>query len=306
MTARRLGAFLVLFWLWLAGAAWAEVAVPALKARVTDLTGTLSAEQLGSLENQLKEIEGKNGSQMAVLLVPTTQPETIEQYSIRVAEAWKLGKKDVDNGVLVLVAKNDRKVRIEVGYGLEGAIPDASAKRVIAEDISPRFKAGDFAGGLQAGIKQLAGLVDAETGTAEQPSYSCAAPDDSPPIQDAPAAAQPPADLTFGDRVAGYLRDMPVWIIVVLVIVGTLIRCAIGPFFGGLTMGSVVGAGAWFAWGTVEAALFGGIVAFIFVLVGLENWISMAFEGSSGSGSSGGSFSGGGGSFGGGGASGSW
>ncbi|MGE5490810.1 MAG: TPM domain-containing protein, partial [Actinomycetota bacterium] len=248
---------------------------------------------------------GKNGSQMAVLLVPTTQPETIEQYSIRVAEAWKLGRKGVDNGVLVLVAKNDRKVRIEVGYGLEGAIPDASAKRVIAEDITPRFKAGDFAGGLQAGINQLAGLVDAETGAAEQSSYSCGAPDDSQPNQDTPAAA-PPADPTFGDRVAEYLRDMPVWIIVVLVIVGTLLRCAVGPFFGGLTMGGMVGAGAWFAWGTVEAAIIGGIIAFVFVLVGLENWISMAFEGSSGSSGGSSSFSGGGGSFGGGGASGSW
>lgn len=137
----------------------AEVAVPALTARVTDLTGTLSNEQRATLEGTLKSFEEHNPGQIAVLLVPSTQPESIEQYSMRVVEAWKLGEKGLDNGLLLLVAKNDRKVRIEVGYGLEGVIPDAVAWRVIDETITPRFKQGDFAGGIQSGVLRLAGLI---------------------------------------------------------------------------------------------------------------------------------------------------
>ncbi|HET6492660.1 MAG TPA: TPM domain-containing protein, partial [Burkholderiales bacterium] len=115
----------------------AEVAIPPLTARVTDLTGTLSAAQRTALEERLAAFEAKKGSQVAVLLVPTTQPETIEQYAIRVAEQWKLGRKGVDDGVLLLVAMQDRTVRIEVGYGLEGALPDATAKRIVEEYIVP-------------------------------------------------------------------------------------------------------------------------------------------------------------------------
>ncbi len=126
------------------------VAVPPLQGRVTDLTGTLSAEQRRSLDDELAALEQRKGSQIAILIVPTTQPEAIEQYSIRVAEQWKIGRgkvdgKSVDDGVLVVVAKNDRRVRIEVGYGLEGAIPDAYAKRIIDESIAPRFRQGDYA-----------------------------------------------------------------------------------------------------------------------------------------------------------------
>jgi len=116
--------------------ALAEVPVPALEARVTDLTGTLTAQQRGALEESLRAFEALKGAQLAVLLVPTTAPETIEQYAIRVAEAWKLGRQGVDDGLLLLVAKDDRRMRIEVGYGLEGAVPDAIAKRVIAETIT--------------------------------------------------------------------------------------------------------------------------------------------------------------------------
>ncbi len=117
----------------------AEVAVPPLTTRVTDLTGTLSPSQRDELENQLRDFESRKGSQIAVLIVPTTQPETVEQYSLRVAETWKLGRKGVDDGVLLLIAKDDHTMRIEVGYGLEGAIPDAVAKRVISEIIIPFF-----------------------------------------------------------------------------------------------------------------------------------------------------------------------
>ena len=142
-----LGLLLLLF----AASAWAQVAVPELTRRVTDLTATLSAGQTAALENELAAFEARKGSQIAVLIVPTTQPEDIAQFGIRVADQWKIGRKKIDDGVILIVAKNDRKLRIEVGYGLEGAIPDAIAKRVVAETITPYFKAGDFAcilGGL--------------------------------------------------------------------------------------------------------------------------------------------------------------
>ena len=135
--------------------AWAQVAVPELSRRVTDLTATLSADQVAALEGKLAAFEAKKGSQIAVLIVPTTQPEDIAQFGIRVADQWKIGRKKIDDGVILIVAKDDRTLRIEVGYGLEGAIPDAIAKRVIAETITPFFKTGDFYGGIDAGVRQL-------------------------------------------------------------------------------------------------------------------------------------------------------
>jgi hypothetical protein len=130
----------------------ADVAIPALTARVTDETATLTAEQRASLEQTLQNFEAKNGSQISVLIVPTTQPESIEQYSMRVVEQWKLGRVRVDDGALLIVAKNDRALRIEVGYGLEGALNDAISSRIINEVIVPRFKQDDFYGGLTAGV----------------------------------------------------------------------------------------------------------------------------------------------------------
>ena len=136
--------------------------VPALHARVTDETATLTAPQRTGLEAKLAALEQRKGAQVAVLIVPTTQPETIEQYATRVFDAWKLGRKGVDDGVLIIVAKNDRDVRIEVAYGLEGAIPDAAAKRVAHDYMSAHFIHGDFAGGLDAGIDALTALIDDE------------------------------------------------------------------------------------------------------------------------------------------------
>src|SRR5271156_3318519 len=133
----------------LSGAARADVPVPVLNARVTDLTGTLNAQQKSDLEARIAAYEAKRGSQIAVLLLPTTKPEEIEQYSIRVADAWKIGRKGVDDGLILIVAKDDRRVRIEIGYGLEGAIPDSVARRVIDERITPRFREGDFYGGVR-------------------------------------------------------------------------------------------------------------------------------------------------------------
>ena len=147
-TARsRLAAVLCGIALALGAQAQDLVPVPPLKARVNDLTGTLTAQQAADLERQLAAFEARKGSQIAVLIVPTTQPEAIEQYSIRVADQWKVGRKSVDDGIIIVVAKGDRKLRIEVGYGLEGAVPDAIASRVIREVIAPRLQANDFYGG---------------------------------------------------------------------------------------------------------------------------------------------------------------
>jgi uncharacterized protein len=140
----------------------AEQPVPKFNSWVVDLTNTLTPTQKQLLEQQLKQLAETKGSQLAVLIVPTTTPESIEQYSIRVAEKWQLGRKGIDDGVLLLIAKNDRKLRIEVGYGLEGVIPDAIAKRVISEIITPYFKAGDFYGGIVAGVHQLIQLIEGE------------------------------------------------------------------------------------------------------------------------------------------------
>src|SRR3954451_16963727 len=132
-------------------AAFADVAVPPLTGRVVDMTATLSSSDIASLDRTLKDFEARKGSQVAVLIVPTTKPERIEQSSLRVAEAWKIGRKKIDDGAILVVAKDDRKLRIEVGYGLEGALTDVTAKRIIDEVITPKFRSGDFAGGISAG-----------------------------------------------------------------------------------------------------------------------------------------------------------
>ena len=146
---------------WL-GIAAAQVPVPPLTGHVTDQTGTLSAEQKATLEQTLTAFEARKGSQLAVLMVATTAPEEVEQYALRVAEQWKLGRKKVDDGAILVVAKNDRAMRIEVGYGLEGALTDLTSKRIISESILPRFKGGDFYGGITAGVDQIIRVVDGE------------------------------------------------------------------------------------------------------------------------------------------------
>ena len=129
---------------------------------MVDQTGTLAANDIASLTGTLKDLETRKGSQIAVLIVPTTDGEAIEQFSLRVAEAWKIGRKKVDDGAVLVIAKNDRHLRIEVGYGLEGALTDVTTKRIIDEDITPKFKAGDFAGGVSAGINRIIRVVDGE------------------------------------------------------------------------------------------------------------------------------------------------
>ncbi len=140
----------------------AQQPLPDLTARVTDRTGTLSASEISRLEAGLKAFEAEKGSQVVVVIVPTTEPETIEQYGIRLADAWKIGREGVDDGVILLVAKDDRKVRIEVGYGLEGAIPDAYAKRIIENIIVPNFRQGQFFNGINEAVGAIMTLIEGE------------------------------------------------------------------------------------------------------------------------------------------------
>lgn len=261
----------------------AEVAVPPLTARVTDLTATLTAEQRDSLERELGAFEERKGSQMAVLIVPTTQPEAIEQYSLRVAEAWKLGRKGVDDGILLLVAKDDRALRIEVGYGLEGVIPDAVAKRVISEIIIPYFKQGDLYGGIQAGVDRLIRLIDGE------------------PL--------PPPRARDNSWTGIY--DLLPFAFIAAVVGGGLLRALFGRLVGASVAGGIVGLAAWTIMGSVLAALLGGIIVFLFVLMAGLRVAPGGYGGWSGGGWGGGGggrggFGGGGGGFGGGGASGKW
>jgi len=151
-------AFLVLG----APAARAQVAVPKLEARVTDLTGTLTASQQSTLEDKLQQFEARKGSQVVVLIVPTTQPEDIAQFGIRVAEAWKIGRQNVDDGAILIIAKEDRTLRIEVGRGLEGPLPDITAGRIINDTIVPLFRQGDFYGGVNAGVDRMIRVIDGE------------------------------------------------------------------------------------------------------------------------------------------------
>src|SRR5580693_6452583 len=142
--------------------AQALVPVPPLTGRVMDLTGILSGSAVNQIEAELAALQARKGSQIVVLIVPTTHPEEIEQYGIRAMDQWKPGRKGVDDGAILLVAKDDRRVRIEVGYGLEGALPDATANRIIDETIAPRFKLGDYDGGVEAGVKQMIAVVNGE------------------------------------------------------------------------------------------------------------------------------------------------
>lgn len=279
-------ALLALLLCW-GGAAAADVAVPALSGRVVDRTMTLTQAQREGLDQTLREFEARKGSQVAVLIVPTTAPESIELFSIRVAEAWKIGRKKVDDGAILVIAKDDRTLRIEVGYGLEGALTDLTSKRIIDEVIVPKFKAGDFAGGIIDGVDRILKVIDGE------------------PL---PVPDEPLVSAKVFDAIGEYA---PLLLVGVLVF-GGMLRRLFGRLFGSLITGGLVAVVVWFVVGTalVSAAL--GIIAFFFTLIG-DALISGGGGGSRGSWSSGsssssssGGFSGGGGSFGGGGASGKW
>jgi uncharacterized protein len=280
---RSLAALLALV-LWLP-AARAEVAVPSLTARVTDLTGTLSAQQKSALEGRLAAFEAKKGSQVAVLIVPTTKPETIEQYSIRVAQRWKLGRKGVDDGVLLLVAKNDHALRIEIGYGLEGVIPDATAWRVINEIIVPRFRAGDFAGGVEAGTAALMGLIEGE------------------PLPAPQAAAR---------EGSGLSPNAVFFALAAALVFGRLLTAMLGRVLGAGLGGAAAGGIGFLVFGLLGGVLIGAIVFFVLLTAGARAAYSIGrggfggLGGGFGGGTGPSSWSGGGGGFGGGGASGRW
>ncbi|MGQ0700349.1 MAG: TPM domain-containing protein [Panacagrimonas sp.] len=276
MASRGLIPILVLGFCWIAALS-AQIAVPELHARVTDLTGTLDASQLQALESKLAAFEQEKGSQVAVLLVPSTQPETIEQYSIRVVDAWKLGREKSDDGVLLLVARNDRSLRIEVGQGLEGAIPDAIAKRIIEETMVPRFREGDFAGGVEAGVDQILELVRGEV---------------------LPEPAQRPA--SGNSDLIGFLLFGALF-------VAQFLRRLLGRLFGAVTAGGIVFALAMLLLGTLGIAVALALATMALSFIGLSGggWSSGGNRRGGGFGGGGG-FSGGGGGFSGGGASGRW
>lgn len=282
----------------LALSAWAQIAVPELTRRVTDLTATLSADQVATLENKLAAFEAQKGSQIAVLMVSTTAGEDIAQFGIRIAEQWKIGREKADDGVILIVAKDDRDMRLEVGYGLEGAIPDAVARRVIAEVIAPRFRDGSYAAGIDAGVDQLMRLIEGE--------------------------ALPPPESAVDSKSSGES-------LVLILVLGFVLGSIISPMLGRGVASSVSGLATtglgWLMSGLLGSSLKIGGLVFIAVLLwggigrsgrgggggggfgggigggGLGGWSS---GGGFGGGLGGGSWGGGGGGFGGGGASGSW
>jgi uncharacterized protein len=265
--------------------ALADVAVPPLTGRVVDQTATLSSDQAATLEQTLKDFEDRKGSQIAVLIVPTTQPETIEQYSLRVAEQWRLGRKKIDDGALLIIAKNDRKLRIEVGYGLEGALNDATAKRIIDEVITPKLKNSDFSGGISDGVDRILKVVDGE------------------PLP----APKPEGELPNLSAIGDYFP----FLFIGTLFVGGFFRAIFGRLFGALIAGGGIGLVLWFLIGMLPLAAIAALIVFVLTLIG-DSMILSSGGGSGGfssggsSSSSSGGFSGGGGSFGGGGASGSW
>lgn len=274
--------------------AYAEspVAVPPLTRHVVDTAGMLQPAQLDDLDRRLWQFEKAHGSQIAVLIVPTTQPESIEEYSIRVFDAWKLGRKQANDGILILVAARDRKLRIDTGYGLEGAIPDAIAKRIVSEIIAPKFRNDEPYAGLVAGVAQIEKLIEGES---------------LPPVkQGRNAQDRPSGQADFG--------ELLVIGIIAATIVGSVLSLVLGRFFGGLATGGLVGFIAWLITSSLFVMIGAAVIVFLYVLVtagrggsSIGGWGGGGWGSSGGwGGGSGGWGGGGGGSAGGGGASGSW
>ena len=284
----RLAAIAAAWLLCAAAAAQSLQPVPPLEARVTDLTGTLTGAQRANLESELAEFEARKGAQIAVLIVATTQPEAIEQYSIRVVDAWKLGREKPDDGALLLVAMQDRALRIEVGRGLEGALTDLAANRIIDGTITPRFREGDFAGGIAAGVERMISVVDGE------------------PL---------PEPEQHWDGPQGLGGMLPILFFIVF-FASTILRAIFGRALGSVATGGIAGGVAWFTTQVLGLSIGVGLVGLALSLAfGFGSggrWSSLPRHGGWNTGGwgggrgGGGGFRGGGGSFGGGGASGRW
>ena len=266
--------------------------VPPLHARVTDLTGTLSASERQALEEKLADWEARTTNQLAVLIVPTTKPEPIEQYAIRVAEAWKIGQKGKDNGAILLIAKDDKQIRLEVGYGFEGVLTDLTSRRIIAETIAPLFSKGQFAAGINAGIDRIISVIG-----------------EGKPLPEAePRRRAPSHGFDIGTLALILLVAVPA--------IGAILRRILGNVGGSVVGAGIVGGAAWLFAGSLLIAAIAAIVALIVISFsgfggrgGPGLWIpggGGGFGGGGFGGGGGGGFSGGGGSFGGGGASGGW
>jgi uncharacterized protein len=288
---------------WLAGLLWmllnlglasaSTLPVPALSGSVIDQTQTLSAPQIQQIQAQLKQVEDTLGSQIVVLMVRTTEPEDIAAYAFRVADAWKIGRKDIGDGVLLVVAKNDRRVRIEVAKDLEGAIPDLAAKQIIDQALTPAFRAGDFAGGISQAITHLVARIKGENLPLPNPT--------------------PQRSNGLGDN----LGQLAPFLFVGVPIVGGMLIGVFGRKIGSLVTGLAIGGVGWWLTASVFIGGVAGVLAMLFagalgVGVGAGNRSRSSGGwgpggGFSGGGGGGGGFSsGGGGSFGGGGASGNW
>lgn len=270
--------------------------VPVLTAHVVDRTGTLDPAQLSAIEAKLVALEAAKGSQVVVLIVPTTQPEDDASYANRVGNTWKIGRKGVGDGLLLLVAKDDRKVRIEVAKTLEGAVPDLLAKRIIDQAITPRFKQGDYAGGIDAGVDQISAAIKGE------------------PLPEVAAARG-----AAGPDVAGLdWMSLAIFMFFLVPLVGAVVRRIFGRGLGSLLTGAGVGALVFFVTASLWLAALVGVAALLFALLagtvlptgrgGRGPWGGgFGGGGGGGFGGGGGGFnSGGGGDFGGGGASGKW
>jgi len=271
--------------------------VPPLTGRVIDQTATLTPAQVSALSAKLEAIETRLGSQIVVLMVPTTKPEDIAAYAQRIADTWKIGRRQIGDGLLVVLAKNDRTVRIEVAKTLEGAVPDLAASRIISEQIVPAFKAGDFAGGLNSAVDRLEQRIAGE-GLA------------------APQARKPGG---AGQKRGFDLQDLAIFLFIGVPILGGILKGVLGPKLGSLATGGAVGVVGWWLTASLLAAAGAAVIALFLVgIMGMGGRGSRmggpiiwgggggGFGGFGGGGGGGGFSSGGGGDFGGGGASGRW
>jgi len=290
--ARFVGALCALLF---AFGALAEIPVPKLAARVTDQTGSLTASDRDALEAKLRDFEQKRGSQVAVLIVPTIGDETIEEFAGRVTDAWQLGRKGVDDGVLLVVAQKERKIRIQTGRGVQGTLTDALSRRIVSDIVAPRFRNGDFAGGITEGVDAIMKAIEGE----ELP------------------LPKPRSGSAKVDTVSSYSDFL--WMAFFMVpVVGMVLRGMFGRFFGASATSGLTGVAGWLVFGSLGFGIVAAVLAFLFTLFvgsglsrgiggGMGGWGGGGFGGGGfGGGGGGGGFSGGGGSFDGGGASGSW